>query len=129
MPSNEGSHVAALASSIESTIVSEQQDRSLVGSEEGQSTFYGESRAVAHAPEDSMSITGTVARGAGHAGRDECGKSSGTSRPKPGLTNMPSPGNDADDDGKTGDSANHTSDENVRILIHLCYCYANHFLH
>ena len=76
-----------------------------------------------------MSINGIVARGAGHAGHDECRKPSETSGHELGLTNRPRPGNDADDDGKTGDSANHTSDQNVRFLLHLCYCYANHFFH
>ena len=126
MPPNEASQYSPFASSTKGTIGSKQQARSLAGSKEGQSSSYGESRAEAHASKDSISITGTVAIGAGH---DEYETTSGTRRQKPGLMNRPSPGKDVDGDGKAGDCDNPTSDQNVRVLLHLCYCYANHFFH
>ena len=114
------------ASSTKGTLYSEQQDRSLACSKEGQNSSYGGSRAEIHASRDSISITGTVARGVCD---DEYEKPSGTSKHKPGLMYRPSPGIDADGDGKAGDCANPTSDQNVRVLLPLCYCYANHFFH
>lgn len=126
MPPNEASHCAALASSTTGTMVSKQQDRSLAGSKEGHNDSFGESGAVSHALKDSVSITGTVARGAGN---DEYDKTSKINRQKPGLINRPSPGKDADGDGKARDGANHRSDQSVRVLLHLCCCYANPCFH
>ena len=119
---NDARRDTALASSIKGTIGSKQQDESLLGSEEGHKDSYGESRAVAHASKGSIS-TGIVARGAGY---DEFENTSGTSRQKPGHVNRPSLGKDAGSDGKAGDCANHTSDQSVRVILQLCYCYANH---
>lgn len=124
MQPNDAYVCRAPASSTKGTKVSKQQDRSLVGSEDGNRDSHGESGAVAHASKGSISITGTVARGAGSDGPE---KSSGTSRQKPGLMNRPSLGKDADGDGKAGACANHTSEQSVRVIPQLCYYYANLF--
>ena len=41
--------------------------------------------------------------------------------------NRPSLGKDADGDGKAGACASHTSEQSVRVISQLCYCYANLF--
>ena len=107
---NEASHYSPFTSSTRGTIGSKQQDGSFTGSKEGHNGSYGESRAETHASKDSISIASTVARG---FGRDEYGKTGGTSRQKPGLMYRPSPGKDADGDGKAGDCDSPTSDQNV----------------
>ena len=126
MPPNEASYCSPFAPSTKGTIGFKQQDRSLASTKEGQSGSCGESSAEAHASKDSISNTSTLAIRARH---DEYGTTSGTSGQKLILVYRPSPEKDADSNSKAGDRAQPASDQNVRVSLYLCYCYANHFSH